>query len=358
MIAFASARLRLAGFEVLNVTRYTINIAGPPDLYKTAFQCDLVEDEVALPNGGSSTHLKVPQTDTPRLVPVACTPFEDILEGVALEVPRSCVAASALPPPASYWHLRMPGDVALGLNALPLHRLGITGRGIRIAMVDTGWFRHPHFDAYNYNVSPVVLGPAATFPDVDETGHGTGVSSNVFAVAPDCELIPVKFHRENTLGAFNAAVSLRPHIISCSWTAHRPFALDGIDMALEASVSEAVANGIIVIFAAGNGHAGFPGQHPDVISAGGVFMDPSGNLQAASFASGFQSQIYPGRRIPDVCGLVGNVPDRYIMMPVQPGSTIDSGQAGAVVDETAPDTAGPHSAEPRQRRRSWLAWLH
>ena len=25
------------------------------------------------------------------------------------------------------------------------------------------------------------------------------------------------------------------------------------------------------------------------------------------------------------------------MMPVQPGSTIDSGQAGAVVDETAPD---------------------
>ena len=141
------------------------------------------------------------------------------------------------------------------------------------------------------------------------------------------ELIPVKCRRENTVGAFNEAVSLRPHIISCSWTGHRPFALDGIDMALEASVSEAVANGITVVFSAGNGHAGFPGQHPDVISAGGVFMDRTGHLEASSFASGFQSQIYSGRRVPDVCGLVGHVPDRYIMMPVPPGSTIDSGQA-------------------------------
>jgi subtilisin family serine protease len=327
----------MVGFEVLKVTRYTINIAAPPDLYKTAFQRDLVEEEVALPNGGTSTCLKVPETETPRLVPVDGTPFEDILEGVALEVPRSIVQVSTLPPLASYWHLRAPGDVALGVNALRLHRLGITGRGIRIAMVDTGWFRHPYFDAHSYNVTPVVLGPAATFPEGDETGHGTGVSSNLLAVAPDCQLIPVKCRRENTVGAFNEAVSLRPHIISCSWTGHRPFALDGIDMALEASVSEAVASGITVVFSAGNGHAGFPGQHPDVISAGGVFLDRTGNLEAASYASGFQSQIYPGRRVPDVCGLVGHIPDRYIMMPVPPGSTIDNGQSGTAFDETAVD---------------------
>ena len=124
VIALASARLRMAGFEVLKVTRYTINIAGPPDLYKTAFQRDLVEEEVALPNGGTSTCLKVPETDTPRLVPVDGTSFEDILEGVALEVPRSIVQVSALPPLASYWHLRAPGDVALGVNALATSQAG------------------------------------------------------------------------------------------------------------------------------------------------------------------------------------------------------------------------------------------
>jgi subtilisin family serine protease len=112
-------------------------------------------------------------------------------------------------------------------------------------------------------------------------------------------------------------------------------------MALEASVSAAIFSGITVVFSAGNGHAGFPGQHPEVISAGGVYIDELGNLQASDYSSGFQSVIYPGRRVPDVCGAVGQRPKAiYIMLPVEPGDKIDvdnSPGAFPAGDETAPN---------------------
>lgn len=62
-------------------------------------------------------------------------------------------------------------------------------------------------------------------------------------------------------------------------------------------------------------------------------MDSSGNLCASDYASGFMSQIYPNRRVPDLSGLVGMFSDdsvqgrspgaMYIMLPVQPKSEVD-----------------------------------
>ena len=46
------------------------------------------------------------------------------------------------------------------------------------------------------------------------------------------------------------------------------------------SVSKGAKN-IAVVFSAGNGHFGFPGQHPDVISAGGTFMRQDGTFIAS-----------------------------------------------------------------------------
>jgi subtilisin family serine protease len=95
--------------------------------------------------------------------------------------------------------------------------------------------------------------------------------------------------------------------------------------ALEAEIQSAVAKGVIVVFSAGNGHYSFPGMMPDVISAGGVFVDQNGAMQASSYASAFQSKIYPGRSVPDFCGLVGMLPRAmYIMLPIPPGSELDS----------------------------------
>jgi subtilisin family serine protease len=94
--------------------------------------------------------------------------------------------------------------------------------------------------------------------------------------------------------------------------------------ALEAEIQLAVARNIIVIISAGNGQFSFPGMMRDVISAGGVFVDKSGAMQASNYASAFHSKIYAGRSVPDFCGLVGLLPHaNYIMAPIPPGSEID-----------------------------------
>lgn len=341
IIRTALAQLRKAGFEILHVTPIVINFAGPPDLFEKAFRTKIVEKEVALARGAMSTHLASPDTDLLGLIPTAGTPFGAVIEGVALEVPRYFFSESPLPAAAGYWHLRPPGDLALASNAAQVHHYGITGQGVRVAMVDSGWYRHAFFEAQGYNVAPVVLSPGTADPEEDEDGHGTGESANVLAIAPGCELIPIKYNFVNSIAAFNTAVSLQPDIITCSWGSNSPLVLEAADMVLAASVAAAVASGITVIFAAGNGHAGFPGQHPDVISAGGVFMGPDGSLQASDYSSAFSSLIYPGREVPDLCGLVGMRPKAiYIMLPVQPGDKIDVGNSGSVFpdgDQTLAD---------------------
>ncbi|MBE2314611.1 S8 family serine peptidase [Solirubrobacter sp. CPCC 204708] len=329
----AVTRLQEAGFRVLQVAPTTINIAAPRETYEEAFGTTLVteEREVLKPgqNQDTATYIDCPETAQSGLIDVASSRFADVLEGVAIEEPMYPMQ-NAFAPLKSYWHLRVPGDVSLGVNADRAHRAGVTGRNVKLVMVDSGWFAHPYFTQRGYRSSPVVLGPAAVNPAADESGHGTGESANAFAVAPDIDFTMVKINFVNSVGAFNAAVNLAPHIISCSWGSSQPNGpLSAANQALAAAISAAVAGGIIVVFSAGNGHWGFPGQHPDVISAGGVFLQADGSTRASDYASGFQSNIYPGRGVPDASGLVGMRPGaKYIMLPVEGGDAIDVDGSG------------------------------
>jgi subtilisin family serine protease len=341
----ASERLRAEGFEVLRVGQATVTIAAPAEVYERVFRTSIVaEEREAVKHYGrvtKATFLECPDTAIPGLIDPAESPLADVLDGVAINE-RVYPLASAAPPPKGYSHLNVPADVSLGLNADRAHRAGLTGRGVTVVMVDSGWYRHPFFVERGYRAGPVVLGPAATDPDHDEDGHGTGESANVFAVAPDVQFTMVKYIGVNSVGAFNAAVALRPDIISCSWgTSKQDPPLSAADQALAAAISGAVRQGIVVVFAAGNGHWGFPGQHPDVISTGGAYMHPDSTLEASNYASGFRSRLYPGRDVPDVCGLVGHQPQaRYIMLPVEPNRKSDvesSGGAHPSGDETAAD---------------------
>ena len=339
-------RLTEAGFEILQVSSLSINIAGSQEVFEKAFRTRIVPEErrVIKPVEGetTATFLDAPDAALPGLIETAGTAFADVIEGVAIEQPRYYMAPSMFAPPKAYWHLRVPGDVSLGTNADRAHRAGFTGRGVRVAMVDSGWYQHPYFVGRGYRAAPVVLAPGAANPLDDESGHGTGESANIFAVAPDVTLLPVKLNFVNTVAGFNAAVGLGPDIITCSWGSSIQFGpLSAADQALAAAIAAAVAAGIVVVFSAGNGHYGFPGQHPDVISAGGTFMRPDGTLRASDYASGFASNIYPGRRVPDLCGLVGMLPKAiYIMLPLQAGDQIDTELAGGTFpngDETARD---------------------
>jgi subtilisin family serine protease len=336
--------LQDAGFEVLGVTSMSINIAGTAKTYEKAFGTKLHTEERPVVKGGAeettAEFIDTSDTDMPGLIATKGTSFEDVLEGVAIEEPVYFMAPSMFPPMVDYWHLDVPGDVSLGCNADRAHRAGYTGKGVKVAMVDSGWYKHPFFTNRGYRAAPVVLGPGASNPLNDESGHGTGESANIFSVAPDAQLLPVKINFANSKGAFDAAVALNPDIITCSWGSSNRFGpLSAANQALAASIAAAVASGITVIFSAGNGHWGFPGQHRDVISAGGVFMGPDGSMRASNYASGFMSNIYPGRRVPDLSGLVGMSPGAtYIMLPLEPGDDIDVSKSGGSHppgDETA-----------------------
>ena len=341
----AVMRLRDAGFRVLDVSPVTINIAGPASAYERAFGTSLVTEERPVIKGGrrkdTATFIDTADTAMSGLIDTSGSDMADVLEGVAIERPVYPFAANAFAPTEDYWHLSVPGDVSLGVNADRAHRGRITGRGVRLVMVDSGWFEHPYFKARGYRADPVVLGPAASRPQADESGHGTGESANAFAVAPDIRFQMVKMSFTNSTGAFNKAVALAPDIVSCSWGSDiRQGPLGAADRALAAAIAQAVADGLVVVFSAGNGHWGFPGQHPDVIAAGGVYLLAGGGMRASNYASGFASNIYPGREVPDVSGLVGEVPRAaYIMLPVQPGDQIDQDLAGGNHpngDETPP----------------------
>jgi len=277
----AVRRLQDAGFDVLQVTPTTINIAGSPTQFTDAFNTSLFMEQRPVIKPGAipavAEFIDTRETEISGLISMVGTPFEDVLEGVAIEEPRYYMQPLPFPPLKAYWHLDVPAGVSLGNNADRAHRSGITGKGIKVAMVDSGHYAHPFFAARGYRVAPVVLAPGAANATNDESGHGTGESANIFAVAPDVELHPVKMSFVNTKAAFDAAVGLGPDIITCSWGSSNQFGpLSAADQALSASIALAVASGIVVVFSAGNGHWGFPGQHPDVISAGGVFCSPTG----------------------------------------------------------------------------------
>ena len=98
---------------------------------------------------------------------------------------------------------------------------------------------------------------------------------------------------------FQRGGRLSPHIITCSWGSDvRVGPLSAADQTLAVAIADAVARGIVVVFSAGNGHFGFPGQHPDVISAGGVFLTPAATCApattpAASPARSIRAAIHP-----------------------------------------------------------------
>jgi subtilisin family serine protease len=266
---------------------------------------------------------------------------------------RAAAAApvpSAVPPSVPYWHLDVPDDVSRFLNATPVHQAGTLGRGVTVAMVDTGFYHaHPFFPAHSYT-SSVVLAPGASNRETDPGSHGTGESANVFSIAPGATFVGVKLEDDanpnggaSMLEGFQEALRHQPQVISISMgydlraAGNQPLAqLPGSLKALEAEIHAAVATGIVVVFSAGNGHYSFPGQMPDVISAGGVFVAADGSMQASDYASAFTSLIYSGRSVPDFSGLVGLLPHAdYIMLPVPAGEEIDRDNSSH--DGTRPD---------------------
>lgn len=271
---------------------------------------------------------------TVYFAPIEGTPWELPTRGGLDElidrayVQRDPTLFSGERPVPPFWNdkfrLDVPGDVAQLMAAPPVHRRGITGRGVRVAMPDTGFYHHPYFQNQGYQFLAVTAPDTADHTS-DPHGHGTGECANLLATAPGINFVGVKMG--NPTLAFKTAVELRADIITNSWG--YSVDLPGTSMPnwlkpLYLAVLDAVSRGIVVCFSAGNGHFGFPGSMPEVISVGGVYVTEDLDYEATQYASGFDSTWFPGRSTPDVCGLVGVPPTAdYIALPVESGALLE-----------------------------------
>lgn len=277
----------------------------------------------------------------------------------------------AFPPRVSYYHLHVPQDIARLLGVQDAHAAGLTGQGIRVAMIDTGFYRnHPYYNTplihggRRLNIATHgVLGLPGSNPNTDEYGHGTGIASNVLAVAPGCDFHHIKDDGD-PVAAFDIARTIGAQVITCSWgwpedyvqreLTQNPNGNDARYLRLlEQAIRDAVNDGVVVLFASGNGPlpGSWPSGMPEVISVGGALIEAGGGLRASSYATSFISQVYPNRRCPDVCGLVGPAPyGLLIMMPTQPNNQLDgefSAMDGTQVGDGWLVASGTSSATPQ-----------
>jgi serine protease AprX len=356
----AGVLLQQLGFKVRHIGTFSISGECPRRLWEQVFNTKVEQRSQPLneahPELGEITYWShIP--NTPFSLPAE---LQQLLDRAYPQLPPTFFQ-SPLPPRVPYHHLRVPADVALVCRAPTVHQRGVTGKGVLVAMPDTGFYKHPFYSWHGYNYQ-ATLAPDAIRVERDEYGHGTAEAANIFANAPDIDFIGVKMGFNATLG-FKTASDLYPGVMTNSWG----YSISGDTLPnflkpLEAAVIEAVRDrGIVVCFSAGNGQYGFPAQMPEVIAVGGVFAHPDLDggdfkLEASNYASSFDSQIYPGRHVPDVCGLVGMKPRAiYIMLPVEPGCTIDTGLGGGSFpnsDETARDDgwaviSGTSAASPQ-----------
>lgn len=148
-------------------------------------------------------------------------------------------------------HTTLVSEGADTINATALHGLGITGAGVKIAVIDLGF--------HGYNTSPEIwnIAEAVSFrSDGDITGnkepHGTACAELVLDVAPDASLYLYNIDSDITFAsAVNHAISQGVDIITCSlgWVNAGPY--DGTGDVCDIA-NNADANGILFVNSAGN----------------------------------------------------------------------------------------------------------
>jgi len=365
------AHLAKMGFEITGTGQFSINARCSRKTYEEIFGTELKRHKLPFAEGQrcQANAFYFPGEDA-SWSPEA--ELSSLIDDAYIQWPHIYLdsrfpgTTSALPPSVNYHHLRVPGDVTMLLNADLAHRQGITGKGVRVAMIDSGFAQgHAYFQERGYQTQ-TVLAPGATDDDLDGNGHGTAESANLLAMAPDVEFTGVKLDNESfpangatILEGLQTAMEHNPQVISVSLGydlcdrnngGKHYTSLPNSLKALEMEIKAIEDSGTIVVFSAGNGHVAFPGMMPEVVSAGGAYVAEDGAMRASDYASAFASQIYPNRSVPDVSGLVGLADNgaRYIMLPLQPRCEIDrQNPDGTAKDDGWATISGTSAAAPQ-----------
>jgi subtilisin family serine protease len=197
---------------------------------------------------------------------------------------------------ARQWHLQSANDADIGAAEAWDRTTGEPG--VVVAVADTGVeMGHPEFSAPGKLVHPLDVFDGDTDPTPppgdpnDPTSgmlnaHGTACAGLVAApadgdgvvgVCPDCSIMPIRLGPGNGMWSSASLIEVFDHVrlhgarvMSNSWGLGMMF----VPQAVMESMEAAMASGVAVFFASGNGQGHMAprdfGAHPDAISIGGV----------------------------------------------------------------------------------------
>lgn len=188
------------------------------------------------------------------------------------------------------------------------HAAGFTGKGIRIAVIDTGVdYNHPDLRGFGYD-GKVIGGfdfVRNNNDPIDTNGHGTEVagiiaaSGNMVGIAPDAKILAyrvsdtgVSVSSELIVSAIKRASEDGADVINISLGVNRT------NERIEDAIDEAVKKGIVVVVAAGNSgpdpmSIGSPGKNPHAITVGATYNNITSSLVATLQVDGMRFQVLP-----------------------------------------------------------------
>lgn len=203
-----------------------------------------------------------------------------------------------------------------------VHTSGITGRGVKVAVLDTGIAPHPALNVRGGFNSTDREDPARW---QDTHWHGTHVAgilaatgggNGLMGVAPECELYAVRVGRvtDPSLTRFDNFSFEADLIEGLTWCLENGIEVVNMSLfsqpspALDALIAEAWARGMVLVAPSGNGRSGgaegvdYPARHPQVIAVGavgrlGIYPESSYFAQAeqaAVFSQPFPDYFVPG----------------------------------------------------------------
>jgi subtilisin len=192
------------------------------------------------------------------------------------------------------------------IGAEPAHSSNYTGKGVKIAMLDTGIdYNHPEF-APNYKGGYDFIN--SDNDPMDDNGHGTHVAGilaaakdgkGIVGAAPEAEIYAIKVSDSRGKGSFsglvkgiNWSIENGMDIVTMSITG------EGGSRALAKAVETAYnQHGLVLVAAVGNGSGDvlYPAAYPQVIGVGSVTKDNT--LSSFSLTGSEVELVAPGSGI-------------------------------------------------------------
>lgn len=186
--------------------------------------------------------------------------------------------------------------------------LGFTGKGIKIAVIDTGVdYNHP--DLFGFGPDGKVIGGydfiENDYTPTDTNGHGTEVAGIIAAnggqvgIAPDAKILAYRVSDTGNsvssdliVKAIQQAMQDDADIINISLGVNRT------NDRIEEAINYAVRNGITVVVAAGNSGPdlktiGSPGRDPNAITVGATYNNITASLVATLDVDSRRVQVLP-----------------------------------------------------------------